>query len=100
MIKSLLPIRILAVLSVMLNAFGQGPSKSTLSAFGAEQFILPAQDVGLNRYFSLMYFLINAGAFLGQLSMPMLRNISCFGRNTCYTLPLGIIAVLSLLTPR
>jgi dipeptide/tripeptide permease len=92
--------RILAVVSVMINAFGQGPNKATMSAFGAEQFVLPAQDVALNRYFSGLYFLINIGSFLGQMIMPILRNLSCFGRNTCYTLPLGIVAGLSLLTPR
>ena len=81
----------------MVGTLGAG--KSILSAFGAEQFLLPAQSVALNRYFTGIYFLINLGSVVGMIVIPMLRNTSCFGRDTCYTLTLGIVAGLSLLTP-
>jgi hypothetical protein len=85
------------VVSLLVSTLAAG--KGIMSAFGAEQFVLPEQDVALNRYFTGLYFLLNCGSVVGMIVMPMLRNLSCFGRDTCYTLALGVVACMSLITP-
>ncbi|XP_048525945.1 solute carrier family 15 member 2-like isoform X2 [Dendroctonus ponderosae] len=86
-------------LGLLLIAIGTGGLKPCVAAFGAEQFRLPEQRALLRYFFSLFYFTINLGGFIGMTLTPVLRKaVTCFGDDTCYALGFGFPALLMVLS--
>ncbi|XP_025198526.1 peptide transporter family 1 isoform X2 [Melanaphis sacchari] len=90
--------RYLALLGLVLIAIGTGGIKPCVSSFGGDQFDLPAQEVYLQKFFSIFYFSINAGSLISTSVTPELRKgIQCFGRTSCFPLAFGVPAMLMLI---
>ncbi|KAL3275458.1 hypothetical protein HHI36_020218 [Cryptolaemus montrouzieri] len=84
---------------LFLIAFGTGGVKPCVAAFGGDQFYLPDQCEELQHFFSLFYFSINLGGFMGMIITPILRkSVTCFGEDTCYPLGFGFPAALMILS--
>lgn len=80
-------------------AIGTGGIKPCVSSFGGDQFILPAQEQYLQKFFSIFYFAINAGSLISTSATPELREgVQCFGRNSCFPLAFGVPAILMLIS--
>lgn len=93
--------RPLTFLGLSLIAIGTGGIKPCVAAFGGDQFHLPSQRQLLERFFSVFYFTINLGGFVGMIFTPVLRKgITCFGEDTCYSVGFGFPAVLMLIAIR
>ncbi|VVC31975.1 Hypothetical protein CINCED_3A008459 [Cinara cedri] len=91
--------RYLALLGLVLISIGTGGIKPCVSSFGGDQFELPAQEVYLQKFFSIFYFSINAGSLISTSITPELRkDVQCFGRDTCFPLAFGIPAVLMVIS--
>lgn len=89
----------MTVIALVLIAVGTGGIKPCVAAFGGDQFYLPKQTSLLQQFFSIFYFSINLGGFVGMVLTPILRkSITCFGDDTCYALGFGFPAVLMLLS--
>ncbi|KAF0768203.1 peptide transporter family 1-like isoform X2 [Aphis craccivora] len=89
--------RYLALLGLVLIAIGTGGIKPCVSSFGGDQFDLPAQEVYLQKFFSIFYFSINAGSLISTSVTPELRKgVQCFGQTSCFPLAFGVPAVLML----
>ncbi|XP_017780853.1 PREDICTED: solute carrier family 15 member 2-like [Nicrophorus vespilloides] len=87
------------ILGLGFIAIGTGGTKPCVAAFGGDQFKLPIQQDKLQQFFSLFYFAINLGGFVGMILTPILRKaVTCFGDDTCYALGFGFPAVLMLLS--
>ncbi|XP_031639199.1 solute carrier family 15 member 2-like, partial [Contarinia nasturtii] len=85
-------------IGLTLIAFGGGGIKPCVSAFGGDQFKLPEQSTQMATYFSLFYFVFNAGSFISTLITPVLRaDVHCFNENDCYSLAFGVPALLMIL---
>ncbi|KAK5642905.1 hypothetical protein RI129_009072 [Pyrocoelia pectoralis] len=90
--------RLLTSFGLGLIAIGTGGIKPCVAAFGGDQFHLPQQQELLQQFFSIFYFSINLGGFVGMILTPILRkSITCFGEDTCYPLGFGFPALLMLL---
>ncbi|KAF7276453.1 hypothetical protein GWI33_010309, partial [Rhynchophorus ferrugineus] len=90
---------LLSTLGLLLIAIGTGGLKPCIAAFGAEQFRLPEQRELLRYFFSVFYFTINLGGFVGMVVTPIMKKaVSCFGDDTCYVLGFGFPAALMLLS--
>ena len=77
----------------MVSALGS--IRANLSVFGANQYKIPEQAAQLSVYFTLQYFFLKAGTVLGRFFNPLARTeISCFGREDCYPLSFGLVAVV------
>ncbi|XP_050300930.1 peptide transporter family 1-like [Anthonomus grandis grandis] len=86
-------------IGLLLVAIGTGGLKPCVAAFGAEQFHLPEQSDLLRYFFSIFYFTINLGGFVGMILTPVMRKaVTCFGDDTCYALGFGFPAVLMLIS--
>lgn len=86
-------------MGLILIATGTGGIKPCVAAFGGDQFHLPRQQQLLQQFFSIFYFSINLGGFVGMVFTPILRkSITCFGDDTCYALGFGFPAVLMLIS--
>ncbi|KAK9878000.1 hypothetical protein WA026_020213 [Henosepilachna vigintioctopunctata] len=84
---------------LFLIAFGTGGVKPCVAAFGGDQFYLPDQREELQHFFSLFYFSINLGGFMGMTITPILRQVvTCFGEDTCYPLVFGFPATLMMVS--
>ncbi|XP_068211976.1 peptide transporter family 1-like [Palaemon carinicauda] len=71
-----------------------GLMKAVYSSLGADQFKVPEQREEQKRYFYAFYWMINAGAFLGQFMTAKIRDsVQCFG-DDCYFLPFIILVCL------
>ncbi|CAB3368271.1 Hypothetical predicted protein [Cloeon dipterum] len=93
-IPNFLPPQTFAIIGLLLIAFGTGGIKPCVSAFGGDQFVLPAQQVQLEKFFSLFYLSINAGSLISTFLTPILReDVQCFEKD-CYTLGFGVPAAL------
>lgn len=91
--------RTLSTIGLLLIAIGTGGIKPCVAAFGADQFRLPDQKDLLPHFFSIFYFTINLGGFVGMILTPILRKwITCFGEDTCYALGFGFPALLMLIS--
>ncbi|XP_050535278.1 solute carrier family 15 member 1-like isoform X3 [Daktulosphaira vitifoliae] len=91
--------RNLALLGLILIAIGTGGIKPCVSSFGGDQFILPAQEAYLQKFFSIFYFSINAGSLISTFLTPELRkDIQCFGKDSCFPLAFGVPAVLMIIS--
>ncbi|KAJ8924661.1 hypothetical protein NQ315_000812 [Exocentrus adspersus] len=88
-----------SVLGLILIAIGTGGIKPCVAAFGGEQFHLPDQRELLTHFFSIFYFTINLGGFVGMILAPIMKKaVSCFGDDTCYALGFGFPAALMFLS--
>lgn len=93
--------RPLTFFGLSLIAIGTGGIKPCVAAFGGDQFHLPSQQQLLERFFSVFYFTINLGGFVGMIFTPVLRkSITCFGEDTCYSVGFGFPAILMLIAIR
>lgn len=82
-----------------LICVGGGGIKPCVSALSGDQFVLPEQTEHMARYFSMFYFVLNAGALLSSALTPVLRaNVHCFDQADCYPLAFGVPAILMLIT--
>ncbi|XP_015602452.1 solute carrier family 15 member 2 isoform X3 [Cephus cinctus] len=91
---SIWPIQ-MTYIGLVLIAWGTGGIKPCVAAFGGDQFHLPQQQQKLQQFFSLFYFTINFGGFVGMILIPILREaFTCFGDDTCYALGFGFPAAL------
>lgn len=82
-------------MGLLFVAFGSGGIKPCVSAFGGDQFQLPEQTGYMDKFFSVFYFMINAGSLLSTALSPILKEkIHCFGENDCYPLAFGVPAIL------
>ncbi|XP_034254541.1 peptide transporter family 1-like [Thrips palmi] len=79
---------------LLLIAMGTGGIKPCVSSFGGDQFTLPQQRRQLEQFFSVFYFIINAGGTLAILATPEVRALPCLGEDTCYPLAFGMPALL------
>ena len=86
-------------IGLLLIAIGTGGIKPCVAAFGGDQFHLPQQKKLLQQFFSIFYFTINSGGFVGMILIPILRkSITCFGDDTCYAIGFGFPAALMIAT--
>ncbi|XP_064556404.1 peptide transporter family 1 isoform X2 [Drosophila montana] len=94
-----MPVKVVTIVGLLLIAVGTGGIKPCVSAFGGDQFQLPAQAVDLAKFFSLFYFAINAGSMISTTVTPILRaDVYCFGEEDCYSLAFGVPAVLMIVS--
>ena len=42
----------------------------------------------------MFYFSINFGSIFGMVLTPLLKDEACFGEETCFSLPFGIMTVM------
>lgn len=90
-----LPQSELTILGLLLISLGTGGIKPCVSAFGGDQFVIPQQELQLQRFFSVFYFAINAGSFISTFLTPVLReDVHCDGESSCFSLAFGVPAVL------
>lgn len=86
-------------IGLVLIGVGSGGIKPCVSAFGGDQFQLPAQAAQMTKFFSIFYFSINAGSLLSTAITPNVRdNVHCFGDHDCYSLAFGIPAILMIIS--
>ncbi|KAL3854874.1 hypothetical protein ACJMK2_014110 [Sinanodonta woodiana] len=84
-------------IGLLLIGIGTGGIKSSVAAFGADQFG-PGQERERDSFFSVFYFMINFGSFLSIIITPLLRAyVTCFGGD-CYVLAFGVPALLMLIS--
>ncbi|XP_066254635.1 peptide transporter family 1-like [Euwallacea similis] len=85
----------ISIFGLLFIAAGIGGVKPCVAAFGAEQFRIPEQKALLKHFFSVFYFTINLGGFVGMIVTPLMRKVvNCFGDDTCYALGFGFSALL------
>ncbi|XP_067640955.1 peptide transporter family 1-like isoform X2 [Eurosta solidaginis] len=85
-----LPATVFTMIGLTLTAIGAGGVQPCLSAFGGDQFEMPAQENKITSYFSLYYFSINAAALCSYIVTPILReDVHCFDEKECYLLAFG-----------
>ncbi|CEF70947.1 Proton-dependent oligopeptide transporter family and Major facilitator superfamily domain, general substrate transporter-containing protein [Strongyloides ratti] len=85
----------LDILGLAIIAFGTGGIKPCVSAFGADQFPQHYTTM-ISYYFSIFYFMINAGSTISMVLTPEFRATPCLGYDSCFPLAFGIPAVLML----
>lgn len=79
--------RVTGIMGLLVLGICAGLMKAVYSSLGADQFKIPEQREQQKRFFYFFYWMINAGAFLGQLMTAQLRDsVQCFG-DDCYFLP-------------
>ncbi|XP_078402155.1 solute carrier family 15 member 1-like [Cetorhinus maximus] len=84
----------LAMLGLILIAFGTGGIKPCVSAFGGDQFE-DHQEKERGRFFSIFYLSINAGSLISTVVTPILRGQKCgHALQACYPLAFGVPAAL------
>uniref|UniRef100_A0AAR2LI62 Solute carrier family 15 member 1a n=1 Tax=Pygocentrus nattereri TaxID=42514 RepID=A0AAR2LI62_PYGNA len=85
----------LAMIGLILIAFGTGGIKPCVSAFGGDQFA-DHQTRQRSTFFSVFYLCINAGSLLSTLITPILRGQECgiHTQQKCYPLAFGVPAAL------
>lgn len=89
--------RVFTIIGLFLMVTALGSIRANLSVFGANQYKVPEQAGQLSFYFMLQYFFLKAGTVLGRFVNPLLKTeVNCFGRNDCYALPFGLVAVVML----
>ncbi|KAJ8933227.1 hypothetical protein NQ318_010050 [Aromia moschata] len=98
-VPSDLPPVLFSAIGLVLIAIGTGGIKPCVASFGGEQFNLPDQKDLLTHFFSIFYFTINLGGFVGMILTPIMKkSISCFGDDTCYAIGFGFPAALMFLS--
>lgn len=79
---------------LVLISVGGGGIKPCVSAFGGDQFQLPAQMTHMARFFSIFYLSINLGSLMSTALTPILRTLHCFDETDCYSLAFAVPAIL------
>ena len=46
----------------------------------------------------MFYFSINFGSIFGMVLTPLLKDKACFGEETCFSLPFGIMTVMMIVS--
>ncbi|XP_044269390.1 peptide transporter family 1 isoform X4 [Tribolium madens] len=88
-----------SLVALFLIAVGTGGIKPCVAAFGGDQFVLPQQELQIATYFSVFYFMINAGSLISTFLTPILReDVHCFGETSCYPLAFAVPGVLMILS--
>jgi solute carrier family 15 oligopeptide transporter 1 len=83
------------MLGLGLIALGTGGIKPCVSAFGADQFKLPEQEILVASYFGMFYFAINSGSLVSTILTPILReDVKCFDEDHCYSIAFAIPGAL------
>jgi len=83
---------------LLLFGLCAGTMKAVYSSMGPDQFLMPEQRDLQKRFFYCFYWMINGGAFLGQLMTAQLRDsVQCFGAD-CFLLPYGLFTVFMALS--
>lgn len=78
---------------------GSGGIKSSITAFGGDQFKLPEQNAKVEIFIAIFSFTINVGALIATFTIPILRyDVHCFGEADCYSLAFGVPGVLMILS--
>ncbi|KAK4321645.1 hypothetical protein Pmani_007570 [Petrolisthes manimaculis] len=86
------------IMGLLVLGVCAGLMKAVYSSLGADQFKVPEQREQQKRFFYAFYWMINAGAFLGQFMTAQLRDsVQCFG-DDCYFLPYIILVGLMALS--
>ncbi|KAM3960753.1 peptide transporter family 1 [Aphomia sociella] len=94
-----LPGRLCTLLGLFMITIGAGGIKPCVTAFGGDQIKLPEQEHYLAVYFSILYFIIGAGALVAKTISPILRSeVHCFGDKDCYSLAFGAPGIVVLLS--
>ncbi|XP_064101595.1 peptide transporter family 1-like [Macrobrachium nipponense] len=79
------------IIGLLVLGICAGLMKAVYSSLGADQFKVPEQREEQKRYFYAFYWMINAGAFVGQFMTAQIRDsVQCFG-DDCYFLPFAIL---------
>ncbi|XP_059482681.1 peptide transporter family 1-like [Neocloeon triangulifer] len=98
-IPDFIPPEAFTYVGLVLIGLGTGGIKPCVSAFGGDQFVVPAQEKQLQKYFSVFYLAINGGSLVSTFITPILReDVECFGRDDCYSLAFGVPAILMLVS--
>lgn len=83
--------KVTGISGLLVLGIAAGLMKAVYSSLGADQFKVPEQREQQQRFFYAFYWMINAGAFLGQFMTAQLRDtVQCFG-DDCYLLPYLIL---------
>jgi len=83
---------------LLLFGLCAGVMKAVYSSMGPDQFVLPEQRALQKRFFYCFYWMINGGAFLGQLMTAQLRDsVQCFGGD-CFLLPYALFVLFMALS--
>lgn len=105
--------RWLDFIGLIVIGLGTGGIKPCVQPFGADQFV-KGQEKQLAQFFSIFYFLINAGSTISILVTPIFRSkpmsvllgaasneecvpllaTPCNDQSTCYPLAFGVPAAL------
>ncbi|RVE47292.1 hypothetical protein evm_008089 [Chilo suppressalis] len=94
-----LPGRLCTLIGLFMITIGTGGIKPCVTAFGGDQFKLPAQETQLAAYFSVLYFIVCAGSLLAKTVSPILRSeVHCFGDKDCYSLAFGAPGLVILMS--
>ncbi|OXA37972.1 hypothetical protein Fcan01_27261 [Folsomia candida] len=83
--------RTITILGLLCVALAAGAIKPCITAFGGDQFKLPDQEKELNSFFPFLYIWINLSLLVAGLVTPILRrDVSCFGKESCYSLAFAV----------
>ncbi|EOB15380.1 Solute carrier family 15 member 1 [Nosema bombycis CQ1] len=76
-------------------ALGTGGIKPCVAAFGGDQIESDnKKEENLGRFFNFFYFAINLGSMLSSFISPLLSNIGCGKRLSCYPAAFGSSSIL------
>lgn len=93
-----LPIVKTTLMGLALIGIGTGGIKPCVAALCGEQFCVPDQKFYLERFFSVYYFIINIGGFLGMVCIPMIRkSLPSYCGEPCYALGFAMSTLLMML---
>ncbi|EQB61646.1 solute carrier family 15 (oligopeptide transporter) member 1 [Vairimorpha apis BRL 01] len=81
---------------LLLISFGTGGIKPCVAAFGGDQVKEKGTAKDLSKFFNFFYFSINLGSMLSTFFVPIIAEISCLNRNSCYPLAFGSSGLLLL----
>ncbi|TBU14095.1 putative proton-dependent oligopeptide transportprotein [Ordospora colligata] len=83
----------LILTSLLLISLGTGGIKPCVAAFGGDQ-LGQASISDRKRFFDLFYFAINIGSMASMIMMPVLSDVGCLGKQSCYPLAFGASSTL------
>ncbi|KAF9764182.1 Solute carrier family 15 member 1 [Nosema granulosis] len=83
---------------LFMIALGTGGIKPCVAAFGGDQIKGKEREKDLTFFFNFFYFAINLGSMLSTFISPILTNLECEGKKTCYPAAFGSSSVLLLLS--
>lgn len=82
-----------------MAVIGSGSTRANVTAFVGNQYQMPEQTKQLTLFFSLQIFSIKVGSLFGRFMNSILEeDLQCFGQKDCYSLALGIAAVVMIVS--